>query len=200
MRPDILTASGHYFNFVRPDLCLFTVEDIAHGLSNVCRFGGQCREFYGVAQHAVYTSYLVPPELAMQALHHDDAEAFIGDVSSPLKRLLPDYKVIERRVEDAVWMMLGLPNTLAPEVKHADIRMLATEKRDLMSQCRGAPIVSFGDDGEASVVPLPMDRDDPWALIEGVMPAPLPIRPVGPVEARAMYLARHRELLGIKRD
>lgn len=197
MRPDILTFTGHYYNFLHPEKSVITLEDIAHALSNLCRFTGQCREFYSVAQHAVYTSYLVPAEFAYEALHHDDAEAVLGDVSSPLKRLLPEYKVIERRVEAAMRAQFGLPAIESPEVKHADLRMLATEKRDLMWVRPGATIVVYDPEtDEDCIVTL---TGDPWACIEGVEPAPLPIRPVLPAEAREMFLARHRELIEAKR-
>lgn len=68
----------------------------------------------------------------MIALMHDAAEAFIGDVSSPLKKLLPDYKAIERRVEEHVFSTLGLPYPFPASVKKADRIMLRLEQSQLM--------------------------------------------------------------------
>lgn len=130
--PTILLRSGEYFDFESPETSIITIGDIAHALSNLCRFTGHVHRFYSVAEHSIHASYLVPPEDAFAALMHDAAEAVLGDVSKPLKSLLPDYKRIEQRVERAIFARFGLPGNLPASIKVADRQMLGIEQRECM--------------------------------------------------------------------
>lgn len=126
--PDwILTYSGKRFSFLDIDPEAIDIGDIATALSNICRFTGHLDQHYSVAQHCVLVSHLVEPHLAFEGLMHDASEAYCGDVSSPLKARLPDYREIEGRVDRAIRAKYGLPLVETPDVKVADLRMLASE-------------------------------------------------------------------------
>lgn len=179
MTPNILTNAGTYFHFLEPEKSAIDIETIAHALGHLCRFTGHTNTFYSVAQHSVLVSRLVPPQHAMAGLLHDAAEAYLGDVAAPLKSLLPDYKVIEARVEAEVLRRFGLPAILPPEVKQADRLALAIEQRALMPT-------------HADVWDCELHPD--FARIKGL----LVIAPTHAVVARKLFMARFRELLGSK--
>lgn len=126
------------------------IEDIAHSLSLLCRFGGHCSRFYSVAEHSVYVSWLVSREAALWGLLHDAAEAYVCDLPRPLKRMLPGYSVIEGRVQAAIAEHFGLPPEMPAEVKKADEALLLTEARELMS----APPMPWEESGASADVHL----------------------------------------------
>jgi uncharacterized protein len=176
MNPTILTNTGTYFDLLRPEESAISIEQVAAALSKICRFTGHCREFYSVAQHSVYVSLIVPAEDAMAGLVHDAGEAFIGDVAKPLKMLLPDYQAIEKRVEAAVFKALGIDLPLPKSVKHADLRLLVSEQRDLMP-------------GHTATGQL-------WYNIE---PIPWTIQPMIPRDAESAFLERYAQLVRAKK-
>ncbi len=91
----ISTISGQYLDLENPQNYKFTVEEIANNLSNISRFTGNTNRHYSVAEHSVFVSLLVPEEYSRSALFHDAAEAFIGDIATPIKVKIPDIKEIE---------------------------------------------------------------------------------------------------------
>lgn len=140
----IRLSDGGHFDFEHPERSDYTIEEIASALARICRYTGHLRddvENYSVAQHSVLVSYLVPQVYALEGLMHDAAEAFLSDLSSPLKYFLPDYKALERVVEEHVFREYLLPPEVPREVKTADLIALRTEQRDLMPTAgRSLPI------------------------------------------------------------
>lgn len=146
-------ASGRVFWPLDPRADEVHIDDIAQALSNVCRFGGRCSEFYSVAQHSVWVARYVElrrpgrPLLALHALLHDAAEAYLGDVVRPLKPAMVVeragtyelFAVTEDRVMATILARFGLePLDFVDygHIKFADNVALATEARDLMGDPR----------------------------------------------------------------
>ena len=92
----IQTFTGKRIYPFDPDPDLICIDDIAHALSNICRFTGHVKHFYSVAQHSVIVANAIPDslgvphtnELYLQALLHDAQEYLFSDLSRPLKRSL----------------------------------------------------------------------------------------------------------------
>lgn len=138
----IMLVSGTLFDLLDPEGSALSLYDIAHGLGRVCRFAGQSNRFYSVAEHCVHVARLVPIALGRAALLHDGTEAIIGDVTRPLKSLLPEYRVIEARMEADIagrFVEPGAPPLLLhdPLIKAADRAMCAIEARELMPHAPG---------------------------------------------------------------
>lgn len=138
---EIELSSGRYLDVQKPDPSAITLGDVANGLAFECRFGRQCRKFFSVAQHAINCSFYVQRrgfsvDVQLAALHHDDHEAFLGDVARPIKSLLPGYKELAAGVDLAIWAALGLPTMLGPRsraaVKEADNWALLREAHHLL--------------------------------------------------------------------
>lgn len=168
--PTIMLHSGAWFDFCAPDSSEFTIDDIAHGLANICRYSGQCRRFYSVAEHSVLVSETAKG-FEFEALLHDAAEAFLGDITRPLKQMLPEYKRIEADVESAILGRFGVSSPLPPQVKRADLRVLAAEQKQIMPE---------GTDG--------------WVRGQKVEPARIVVRHLLPDEAKRVFLDRYEAL------
>jgi uncharacterized protein len=110
------------------------IHDIAHHLARLCRFNGAGQTFYCVAQHCSIVSQEVSAPNKLWGLLHDAAEAYIGDMVSPIKNL-PEfafYREMEKSIMAAVVIAFGLqPDTMPEEVACADLVARRTEARDL---------------------------------------------------------------------
>lgn len=128
------TFTGKKVDVILPSDIMFDIRDIAHSLSNQCRFAGHCRTFYSVAEHSIYVSMILPDKLKLCGLLHDATEAYLTDLPRPLKNgPLSNYKEIEDRVQAYLCHWFNVPYPFPREVYHADNVLLATEKRDLLS-------------------------------------------------------------------
>jgi uncharacterized protein len=108
------------------------IDDVAHHLARICRFAGAPDRHYSVAEHSVWVSHRVPTHLALGALLHDAAEAYLGDFTSPLKRCLPDYRAIEDRMNMAIAAKFSAEMMFDAAVKRADHEMCGVEASRMM--------------------------------------------------------------------
>lgn len=152
--------------------------DIAAALSRLCRFGGHVSAFHSVAAHSVQVSALVEASLehldparrrqgAALGLLHDASEAYLGDITRPLKRLpiMAGYRDLEAALTLQIWGRFGLAaaaqdDVLRVAVQVADDRVCRVEQRDLQG--------------------LPLAHPDPLP----------PLRPLNPLRAEALFLER----------
>lgn len=128
----IQTFTGKQFWPMDPKPDEVDIQDIAHSLSMLCRFNGHCNRFYSVAEHAVHVSHVVGPKQARWGLLHDAAEAYLSDIPQPVKRELTLFCEYEERLLVVIAERFNLTVDLPPEVKQADMLLLATEKAVLM--------------------------------------------------------------------
>lgn len=166
----ISTFSGQRINLEavsQDDLIVeIMLSDIALGLSRTARFNGQTTEFYSVAQHSCMVADAVPERLRLAALLHDAAEYATGDIVSPLKAFFPQFKEIELKIEKAIFAKFGIVISDYDKkiIKSADLRALATEKRDLMP-----------------------NSTEQWQIIDGITPFDHTITPLEPREALKQF-------------
>lgn len=126
------------------------IDDIAHALGFQCRYNGNCKRFYSVAEHSCLLSDWVRGNgprggmgdqaafedpfrhEALIALMHDAAEAYIGDLVRPVKHRMPEFKELEGVIERVVFPSLGLPPELPGWMKALDSRILCDERWQVM--------------------------------------------------------------------
>lgn len=144
----IQTVSGKAVELIKPDPKTIVIEDIAHALAMQCRYNGHTPQFYSVAQHSVLVSEEIEKalqgvesdehvrELAFWGLMHDAAEAYVGDLVAPAKQILRqvddlEFDDMEARIMAVICRKFGMALKQPEIVKEYDLRLLATERRDL---------------------------------------------------------------------
>jgi hypothetical protein len=134
----ILTVSGREIAFPHPDPKNITLYDIAHALSRAPRWAGHTDIPWTVAEHSILVAELyriesndTDPEVYRGLLLHDATEAFLADLPSPIKALLPDYRDLETTLYYAIYGGLQCDPPPCEEKKLWDRLALLLEARDL---------------------------------------------------------------------
>jgi 5'-deoxynucleotidase YfbR-like HD superfamily hydrolase len=129
----IRTNSGLFINVFEPNRDVIAIEDIAHALASVPRFGGHLNRHYSVAQHSVMCMMRVKSlEDKKAALMHDASEAYLGDIPTPIKAMLPQYKTCEHNLMLMIADKFGFEYPLNEAVKEVDALMLQIEWENLV--------------------------------------------------------------------
>lgn len=173
----VYTYSGRVVQPHGPSAESIHLVDIIHHLSNLGRYTGATRRpkwgglhrklarlllnptgLYSVAQHSVlaaewFKEHGYSVQLQREGLIHDWHEYMTGDMSSPMKTALHNYKMYEKQFERVLRRKFLGYHQFDPMVKQVDRLLAATEWRDLMPS--GADLW---------IVELPAwDRDiEPW--------------------------------------
>ena len=131
----IRTNSGIYMNVFEPKASMVNINDIAHALSFMPRFGGHLNRFYSVAQHSLLCVNLATTlEEKKTMLMHDASEAYLLDMPSPIKAKMEEYKQHEDKLMAKIFEVFGLEFPLNHAVKKVDREMLELEWDNLVVQ------------------------------------------------------------------
>lgn len=163
------THRGHMLDFSRPQDATIDIEDLGHHLARVCRFGGAVDEYYSVASHCVYVSRELERAgysgyVAAAGLLHDSTEAYLGDVVSGLKRLLPGYRDLEDAWERRLQEHFGVywkEGRVRQIVKDADLRARLAEVRDLFHDTPYPRELLLGGEGDRKPYETRVVSEDP---------------------------------------
>lgn len=166
----IRTYTGGYFYPAHPELLVPRIDDIAHALSQVCRYNGHLFDFYSVAQHSLlveaYSTRAMLKEnpnieegslrkFRLQALLHDAAETYLPDMPSPVKQFLPDFKVLEKKVMAQIFRCFNIPENIHAIIKEVDRDIRILEMRYMQSWKEGKETADLDALGENQIYAVP---------------------------------------------
>lgn len=191
----IQTYTGRKFFPLQPDPRQLDIRDIARALSMLCRYVGHVSRFYSVAEHSVRVSREVERRLIVEegyaendqwtlqcarwGLIHDASEAYMNDVSRPVKIQpeLEGYRKREKRLQRVIAEWCGLSPNEPQIVTDVDSEILGTEARQLKS---------------------PVHPDWGKTTRTGSLPPDFPGIVLGwpPSKAEAIFLKRYQRLFG----
>lgn len=183
------TITGRVFpmaGFTASDIDLH--GDVAPALARICRYGGHVPgNPYSVAQHCCIGADAALEEtsdanLAAYVLLHDAHEAYFGDMTTPVERWLTALELelfgtsnqasalistAKARLDTAIWRAAGLPppgRTYRDGVKSYDLRLLATERLQLLMHCP----ISWGAEVEAAQPIRMRGRISAWPVAKAI--------------------------------
>jgi len=134
------TYTGGAFDLLSPRAEDVSIQDIAHSLSNLCRYNGHSLRHYSVAEHSVLVAtyaqavlHKSPVEI-LHALLHDAGEAYTGDIATPMKEAVPALRPFLKKIDAVVLGAFGLPPEKPEWLDEVDRRIRHDEKAYIMSK------------------------------------------------------------------
>lgn len=105
----IRTYTGIQIDPIHPDAEVIDIIDISHALSLLCRANGHFKTFYSVGQHSMNCMKEArargySEKVQFACLLHDASEAYLSDITRPVKQEMPQYQAIEKPLQDMIWM------------------------------------------------------------------------------------------------
>lgn len=134
----IHTYTGRVIDLNNVQVSDIDIEDIAHSLSNTCRYTGHPKEYFSNAEHSVNVSLVCDPDIQIHGLLHDAAEYLVGDMHSPLKHSSEMKSYVDREKNKIMPVIakafkIDYTDEVSARIKTCDNRMLATEVGQLMN-------------------------------------------------------------------
>lgn len=181
---DVLqTYTGRVLKPLDPFPGDFDIQDIAWSLAMQCRYNGHTKLFYSVATHSRLVSWFCPSVLALEGLLHDASEAYLSDLPSPIKHMMPEYRQVEAKLESIIATAFHLVYPMHPRVKQADDYVFQLE----------AALVMGGEIERKFGLPVSADRQ----LVEEEI---IKASARGPAAEAELFLARYRQLTSLKQE
>lgn len=136
----IETYTGRAFWPLEPTPDALSIIDIAHGLSNQCRYSGHTQWHFSVAQHCCLLAKWLSDHGGsaldcLQILMHDAPEAYLVDIPRPVKQFMPEYRFWDHEINEVVREWMGWKDLPMPEIQdEIDSRIIVDERAALMSR------------------------------------------------------------------
>jgi len=164
------------------------IEDIAHSLSNLCRYGGHCIFHYSVAQHSVICSHQPgTPLQQLEFLLHDGSEGYVNDLVRPIKHRpeLEQYRIEEDKIQKLIFEKYGLEFPFTDRVHEVDNQVLRVELK---------AITITSKEIEKKSAEKEVSFREARKILRSEKIANSPIEKISPEEAEQLFLDRFYEL------
>lgn len=168
-KPWIITYTGKKFvlEAVTPDM--IDIVDIAHALARLPHWNGHTYGEYAfsVAQHSIMVAWLMRGIAPMHGLLHDAEEAYLGDITRPLKSIIirewPEFDGLIFAIRSAIYTKyVGEPPSaaIAEYLGDADNLMLCLEADTIVNTLA---LEKHGWPRPEITIDLRPNRTVPWA-------------------------------------